>query len=85
MPPSAELKYEPSKKPPVPRPGQVILGSVVAAKHDDGVVGDAEFVELVEQHAEVVVQHQQAVAPIAVGALAPTNSSRGIIGKCISE
>ena len=31
---------------------------------------NAELVELVEQHAEIVVQHQQAVAPFAVVALA---------------
>ena len=50
--------------------GEMILGAVVAAHHHDGVVGDAELVELVEQHAEVVVEHQQAVAPVAIVALA---------------
>src|SRR5262249_19175017 len=37
---------------------QVILGSVVAAVNNYGIVGNPEFVELVEQHAEVVVEHQ---------------------------
>ena len=50
--------------------GEMILGAVVAAHHHDGVVGNAEFVELVEQHAEVMVEHQEAVAPVAVVALA---------------
>ena len=62
----------------------MILGAVVAAHHDDGVVGHAEFVELVEQHAEIVIQHQQAVAPLAVVALADEFVA-GDIGKCISE
>src|SRR5262249_58754359 len=49
-------------------PGQVILGSVIAAVNNDGIVGNPKLVELIEQHAEVMVEHQQAIAPIAVGA-----------------
>src|SRR5215510_3177189 len=48
-------------------PGQVILGSVIAAVNNDGIVGNPEVVELIEQHAEVMVEHQQAITPIAVG------------------
>ena len=48
----------------------MILGAIVAAVDNNGVVGDPELVELVEQHAEVVVEHQQAIAPLAVGAFA---------------
>ncbi len=51
-------------------PHQVILGTIVAAVDNDGVVGDPELVELVEQHAEIVIEHQQAIAPLAVGAFA---------------
>ena len=47
----------------------MILGAIVAAHDNDGVVGDAELVELIEQHAEIVVEHQEAVAPIAIVAL----------------
>ena len=36
------------------RPG-VVLGAVVGGIHDDGVVGDAEFIELVEQFADLLV------------------------------
>ena len=64
--------------------GEVILGAVVAAQDHDGVVADAELVGLVDQHAEVVVEHQQAVAPFAVFAFAD-ESGRVTIGKCISE
>ena len=48
----------------------MILGAVIAAVDDDGVVGNAELVELIEQDAEVVVEHQQAIAPLAVVAFA---------------
>src|SRR5258705_13962656 len=47
---------------------QVIFGPIVTTHDDDSVVGDPELVELVNQHAKVVVEHQQAVAPVAVGA-----------------
>ena len=55
----------------------MILGAVIAAVDNDGVVGNPELVELVEQHAEVVVEHQQAIAPLAVGAFARKFVARG--------
>src|SRR5581483_7382208 len=48
---------------------EMILGAVIAAEDDDGVLADAELIDLVEQHAEIVIEHQQAVAPFAVLAL----------------
>src|SRR5207245_2961125 len=49
-------------------PSQVILGSVIAAINNDGIVGNSKLINLIEQHAEVMVEHQQAITPIAVGA-----------------
>ena len=51
------------------RPG-VVLRAVVGRVHDDGVVGDAELVELVEHHADLLVVHDHAVAVGILPALA---------------
>ncbi len=48
------------------RPG-VVLGAVVGGVHDDGVVGDAQLIELVEHLADLLVVHNH---PVAVGILA---------------
>ena len=48
----------------------MILSTIVAAHHDDRVLGDTQFIELVNKHAEVVVEHQKAITPITIGALA---------------
>src|SRR5262245_56887477 len=56
------------KKTSRPPASQVVLGAVVAAVNNDGIVGNPKLVELIEQHAEVMVEHQQAITPIAVGA-----------------
>jgi hypothetical protein len=48
---------------------QVILGPVIAAVNNDGIAGNSKLVELVEQDAEVMVEHQQAITPISVGTL----------------
>jgi hypothetical protein len=53
-----------------PSPGQRVLGAVVAGEDDDRVVGDVEFVEQVEQGAEIGVHFQQAVGPVAGSAFA---------------
>src|SRR6185437_12375747 len=44
---------------------QQVLGTVVACKDDDRVLGDAELLEHVEQLAEVVVELDEAVGPVA--------------------
>src|SRR5712671_331423 len=48
---------------------QVVLGAVVAAHDDNCIVGNSKFIELVEQHTEVVVEHQEAIAPFSIRAL----------------
>src|SRR6516165_9694696 len=58
-------------------PHQVIFGAVIAAVNNDSVVGNPQLVELVEQHTEVVVEHQQAIAPLAVVAFAREFVARG--------
>src|SRR5205085_768285 len=42
------------------RPG-VILGTVVGGVHDNGVIGNAQFVELVEHLANLLVMHDHPV------------------------
>ena len=49
------------------RPG-VVVRAVVGRVHDDGVVGDAELVELVEDHADVAVVLDHAVVVLALAA-----------------
>ena len=68
--PSIPVKYEPSQKPAVPRSGQELLVAVVPGKDHDRVLAEAEFVELVEEHAEVAIELEQTVGPIAVSARA---------------
>ena len=63
---------------------QMVFGAVVAGEDHDRVVRDTQFGQGVQDRTEVVVEHQQRVAPVAVDArtlelLAHT------IGKCISE
>ena len=49
------------------RPG-VVVRAVVGRVHDDRVVGDAELVELVEDHADVAVVLDHAVVVLALAA-----------------
>ena len=51
------------------RPG-VVLRTVVGRVHDDRVVGDAQLVELVEHHADLLVVHDHAIAVRILAALA---------------
>ena len=51
------------------RPG-VVLRSVVGGVHDDRVVGDAQLVELVEHHANLLVVHDHAIGIRVLAALA---------------
>ena len=51
------------------RPG-VVLRAVVGGVHDDGVVGDAQLVELVEHLADLLVVDDHAVAVGVLAALA---------------
>jgi hypothetical protein len=51
-------------------PQQHIFGAVVAGEHHHGVASDAELLQQVQQPAEVGVQLQQAVGPVALAALA---------------
>src|SRR6202007_2923844 len=45
-------------------PREALLRPVVPGEYHDGVVGDAQGVEKVEQHAEIAVELQQAVGPL---------------------
>ena len=51
------------------RPG-VVLGAVVGGIHDDGVVGDAQLVELVEHLADLLVVGDHPIAVVVLPALA---------------
>ena len=51
------------------RPG-VVLGAVVGGIHDDGVVGDAQLVKLVEQLADLLVVGDHPIAVVVLPALA---------------
>ena len=51
------------------RPG-VVVHAVVGRVHDDGVVGDAKFVDLVQHHADVLVVRDHHVVVVALAALA---------------
>lgn len=52
-------------------PEQDVLGAVVAREDDQCVACDRELVEQVEQRAEVGVELEQAVGPVALGAATP--------------
>src|SRR5215211_6792700 len=48
----------------------VVLRSVVGRVHDNGVVGDSQFVELVEYHPDLLVMDDHAIAIRVLSALA---------------
>ena len=48
----------------------VVLRSVVGGVHDDGVVGDAQLIELVEHHADLLVVDHHPIAVRVLAALA---------------
>src|SRR3954451_2916585 len=48
----------------------VVLRSVVGRVHDNGVVGDSQFVELVEDHPDLLVMDDHAIAIRVLSALA---------------
>ncbi len=48
----------------------IVLGAVVGGIHDDGVIGDAQFIKLVEHLADLLVVRDHAITVIILPALA---------------
>ena len=50
---------------------QILFIAVVAGKNNDGVLAQAQFVQLVEEQAEITVELEQTISPIAMAASSP--------------
>ena len=64
------------------RPG-VILRAIVSGIHDDGVIGDAQLIDLVEDFSDLFVVGDHTVTVIVLAALAQILSARCVL-KCIA-
>src|SRR5271155_2910950 len=51
-------------------PGFHLFRAIVARENNDGFVGDAEFLEIVEEFSEIAVELQQRIGEVAVARLA---------------
>ena len=57
-------------RPAVASPRLHFFGTIVAREDDNGVVSDAEFLEVVKECAEIAVKFQQRIRPVPVACLA---------------
>ena len=62
----------------------VVVDAVVGGVHDDGVVGDAQFVELVQHLADALVVGDHHVVVVSLPPLLPLCSSAGCVRKCMA-